>query len=172
MVKLSPSWYTLWNEIKASIGNDPDVKVNPLVTKSSPFEVPIDVTGHDKAVAIVSIMALRHQLGNITVDIQVKDEKGNVVSPETPESPEQLVEMVKKALGNNAWFVDVVAKSPFPHARTIVYPVFKKDVIQFFNDDLSDLYNNYNNVVAFVFGDVLNPAPGGFSLYCSTAQNR
>lgn len=168
--ELSPPWYTLWNEIKASIGNDTAVTVNPLDTKSSPYLVPITVADHDKAVAIASVMALRHQMGNITVDVQVKDREGRIVSPEIPESVEKLAEMVKKALGDNTWFVEVVVKPLF--MREVVFVVFKKAVIQFFNDDLSDLYNNYNNVVAFVFRDVLNPAPGGISIICSTDKNR
>jgi hypothetical protein len=173
MVRLSPPHYTLWNEIKASIGRDPGVTVNPLDTSSSPFIVPIDVADHDKAVAIASIMTLLHQLGNIRVEVQVKDGEANPVFPEVPESVQQLANMVEKALGDNDWFVKVVTKPLVPKSsRIIVFAVFQKAVIQFFNDDLSDLYHNYNNVVAFVFSDVLNPAPGGFSLYCSTDKDR
>lgn len=169
MPGLSPPWYTLWNKIKYSIGNDTAVTVNQLDTKSSPYIVPITVADHDKAVAIASVMILRHQMGNITVDVQVKDGAGKIVSPETPESAEKLAELLKKALGDNAWFVEVVVMPSFQ--RGVVFPVFKKAVIQFFNDDLSDLYRNYNNVVGFVFREVLNPGPGGIPILCSTDKN-
>lgn len=169
--QLSPPWYTLWNEIKASVGNDPDVKVSPLVTSSNPFVVPITVGNSDRAVALASIMAPAHQFGNITVVIQVKDGGGNPVKPITPGSPDQLAAFVKTALGGNAWFKDVVTQPLFPGGSPVVFTVFAKAVIQFPNDDLSDLYHNYNNVVGFVFRDVLNPAPGGFPLYSSTAQS-
>jgi hypothetical protein len=143
--QLSPPWYTLWNEIKASIGNDPGVTVNPLVTSQQPFIVPI----------------------------QVKNGSGQIVQPVIPSSPDELVKLTQTALTGNKWFVEVVKKafSPMPHSPVVVYPVFSKAVIQFYNDDLSDLYNNYNNVVAFVFKDVLNPAPGGIMFYSSTAKS-
>ena len=169
--QLSPPWYTLWNEIKASIGNDPGVTVADLDTSQTPYIVPISVDNHDKAVAIASIMNLHYQMGNITVDVQVKDPAGNIVTPIIPGKPEALVEFIESGLGNNGWFQKVVAQPFYPGSPyTVVFVVFSKAVIQFFNDDLSDLYNNYNNVVAFVFRDVLNPAPGGITLYPSTAE--
>ncbi len=171
--QLSPPWYTLWNEIKASIGNDPGVTVNPLVTSQHPFIVPITVTDNNKAVGVASIMRSQYTLGNITVVVQVKNGSGQIVQPVVPSSPDDLVNLAKTALTGNKWFVEVVKKafSPLPHAPVVVYPVFSKAVIQFYNDDLSDLYNNYNNVVAFVFKDVLNPAPGGIMFYSSTAKS-
>jgi hypothetical protein len=168
---LSAPWYTLWNEIKATIGNDSDVSVGDLDTSRSPFIVPIKVNNHDKAVAIASIMALHHQLGNVSVDVQVKDPNGTIVQPVTPSSAQALTELVQVALAKNNLFEKVVVKPLYPGARDIVYPVFSKAVIQFYNDDLSDLYNNYNNVAASVFSDVLNPAPGGVSVYSSTTED-
>lgn len=171
--QLSPPWYTLWNEIKASIGNDPGVTVNPLVTSQHPFVVPITVTDHNKAVGVASIMSAQYTLGNITVVVQVKDGSGQIVKPVVPGSPDDLVKLMQAALTGNKWFVEVVKKAftPLPHSPVVVYPVFSKAVIQFFNDDLSDLYSNYNNVVAFVFKLVLNPAPGGIPVYSSTAKS-
>ena len=170
MAQLSPPWYTLWNEIKASIGNDPDVSVGDLDTSKSPFIVPIKVNNRDKAIAIASIMTLHHQLGNVRVQVEVEDQNGNVVLPVSPSSVKALTEIFELALTKNQWFEQVVSKPRVPGSSEVVFPVFSKGVIQFFNDDLSDLYNNFNNVVAFVFRDVLNPAPGGFSVLCSTAE--
>jgi len=81
MTTLSAPWYTLWNEIKATIGNDSDVSVGDLDTTVSPFIVPIKVSSKDKAVAIASIMTLHYQLGNITVDVQVKDRTVTLLNP-------------------------------------------------------------------------------------------
>jgi hypothetical protein len=53
--------------------------------------------------------------------------------------------------------------------NTFVYPVFKVRVVQFFNDDLSDFFSNYNNVAAFVFKDVLRNTISGTPIQFSTA---
>jgi hypothetical protein len=169
--QLSPPWYTLWNEIKSSIGDDPAVTVNPLNTSQNPFIVPIAVSNNDKAVGIASIISLQHQLGNISVAVQVTNADGQIVTPVIPSSVEELVQLVQTALNGNSWFIEVIEKQIAPTLPVTVYPVFSKAVIQFYNDDLTDLYSNYNNVAAFVFKNVLNPAPGGIPLYSSTAQN-
>jgi len=170
MITLSPPWYTIWNKIKSTFGNDPNVKVGPLVTQSTPFKIIIDVNDHDKATAIASILSLKFDLGNNSIQVAVRDNKGSVVVPTVPTSEEQLVSIIKTALGSNAWFVDAKIVILPILERKILYAVFHKAVIQFFNDDLSDMYNNYNNVAAFVFKDVLNEAPGGYVINCSTER--
>ncbi|WP_127532908.1 hypothetical protein [Paenibacillus kobensis] len=43
-------------------------------------------------------------------------------------------------------------------------------IVQFFDDNLSDLYGNYNNVAAFVFREVLRNRISRTSIQFSTAQ--
>jgi hypothetical protein len=159
-------WFTLSNEINATIGNDPSVTVAPLDVSSNPFVSRITVTDHDKAVAIASLMKPRHDFGNIAVVVEVMDGQGNVAVPVVPGSTDDLATMVKTAFCGNAWFHDVVVRSDITGTR--VFPVFAKAVVQFANDDLSELHHNYNEVVAHVFADVLEQAPGNHSLNPST----
>ena len=52
--------------------------------------------------------------------------------------------------------------------RSVVYAIFKKEVIQFFNDDISDFYCNYNEVAAKVFNEVLCNDYKEILLFCTT----
>jgi len=74
-----------------------------------------------------------------------------------------LSELIEVGLAKNGWFEQVVIQPLVPGGASVAFIVFSKAVVQFFNDDLSDLYHNYNNVVAFSFKDVLNPAPGALA---------
>jgi len=171
-VELSPPQYTLWNQINSALGNAPTVKVGPLNTSTNPNIVPITISDHNQAVAMASIMTLTFKVtAHLNVDVQIKDGDGNIVTPIMPTSPDQLAGFVKTALGDNGWFVDVQVGKPNPMAKTIVWPVFAKAVIQFPNDDQTDLYKNYNNAAGLVFKNILNPAPGGIFLYSSTARS-
>jgi hypothetical protein len=169
---LSPPWFTLRNELKGSIGNDPLVSVSELDQSVNPYVVHITVEGQPKATAIASLLKGRYQIGNVSVVADVKEKEGGAVAPVIPRSVEELAQQVKTALGGNRLYRDVFVehwcRSPlFPLA---VYPVFAREVIQFKNDDCSDLYGNYNAVAAAVFAKVLAQSPGGFRLLPSTAE--
>lgn len=50
-----------------------------------------------------------------------------------------------------------------------LFVVFKRGVVQFYNDDLSDLYGNYNEVAENVFAKLLKLQINDFSCSASTA---
>jgi hypothetical protein len=168
-VNLSPPWYTLRNEIAASVGNDPTVIVGKLNTTHLPYIVPVQASTLEQAAALAVLLRPKFVMGNITVEVQITDKAGDIPIALPAETPEQLAALVHTAFQQNGWFRQVVVSSPTPH-RAAVYPVFAAGVIQFYNDDLSDLYRNYNNVVATVFRNVLQAAPGGIPLLSSTEE--
>ncbi len=169
--QLPPPWYALWSEINGTVGNDPGVTVSALDTSKMPYIVPITVTDNDQAVALASIMTLSYKLGNVQVNVQIKNGSGTIVTPVTPTSPDQLAALVKTALGHNGWFVTIVMHPITMGGKDVVFPVFVKQVLQYPGDNLSDAYQNYNNVVAFAFRDVLQGDPGGLLLSPSTAES-
>lgn len=168
-VNLSPPWYTLWNMVNSIVGKDPAVTVGQLQTSSMPYVIPISLSDQNKAQALANILIPTVQLGNITVNLQVSV-NGKPLTPVSPKNPEDLANMVQVALKDNTLFVEVLVQPIFPYGPAIVWPVFTKSVVQFYNDDLSDLYHNFNGVTADVCKQVLNTSPGGFYLYASTIK--
>ena len=166
--ELSPPWYTLRNQIAATIGNDPSVKVSELDRSQSPYLVKVTIAGLPKAQAHASIMKLFHDGGSWGLKVAIYEQGGQPVSPVVPQSAEQLAEFVRTAFANNPWFVDVHTRPLTMGGRLAVFPIFSKAVIQFPNDDIGDWYFNFNQVVAKAFGNVLEGAPGGIILSVST----
>src|SRR5271166_774639 len=168
---ISPPQYTPWAEIKNSVGVTPGVEVGDLIDKGDGlYVVPIKVKAPDRAIAIASILTLSHKIGNLTVQVQVTDGDGHDVKPVIPASSEQLADLVRQALKGNHFLKEVIVKATPISPKKVVFAVFTKDVIQFPNDDLSDLYGNFNGVAAAVFRDVLADEPGGYVLDPSTAK--
>ncbi|QWC21072.1 hypothetical protein KJK41_12015 [Bacillus haikouensis] len=62
---------------------------------------------------------------------------------------------MQNALSGNPYFVEVVVKPQSSGGSNAVFPVFTPEVIQFFNDDLSNLCNTFTAVAADVFADVM-----------------
>src|SRR5512135_1348491 len=105
---LSPPQYTLWSEIKYSVGVTPGVEVGDLIDKTGGLSVvPIKIKDHDQAVAIASIVTLSHKIGNLTVQVQVTDDADHAVNPTVPGSPNQLADLVRRALKGSPLLKDV-----------------------------------------------------------------
>lgn len=166
--QLSPPWYTLRNQMAATIGNDPSVRVSELDRSQQPYLVKITCPGLPQAQATASIMKLYHDGGSWGLKVEVYDQGGQPVPPVVPQSAEQLATFVRTAFANNPWFVDVHTRPLTMGGRLAVFPIFSKAVIQFPNDDIGDWYFNFNEVVAKSFGNVLEGAPGGIILSVST----
>ena len=168
MVRLSPPWNTYHNFIRESIGSDPWVTVSDIAEISgSQHLIRIAARTEEKARALATILALRHSFGNVNLDIEILH-NGSGVSPyEPPLTVTDLIRIFNQALGTNSYFVNV---KPGVLGIASVFPIFKKEVIQFFNDDISDFYNNYNGVASSVFAEVLRPDIYGTYINPSTAQ--
>jgi len=165
-LQLSPPWYTFFNFVKHSIGKDPGVKVLDMKELSgSNFLIPIEVGNRDKAAALATILVPGQNFGDTNVSIEILH-CGKTVKP--MDQPQDVCCLIKKALDTNYYFDGVEMREVFDFI--IVFPVFKKAVIQFFNDDLSDLYNNFNGVAADVFAEVLESMIDGRFIYPSTAN--
>jgi len=153
--------------VKHSIGCDPYVEVLDMQQRSDiDFVIPIEVRDWHKALALAATLVPSKNFGNINVFVEVRH-CGNVVPLNC--LTEDAHCLVQKALDTNDYFERLESVDFF--GSTILFPVFKKAVIQFFNDDLSDYYNNFNGVVADVFSEVLNPSVGNSAVRPSTATD-
>ncbi|HEX8230199.1 MAG TPA: hypothetical protein VF826_12925 [Chloroflexia bacterium] len=152
-VGLSPPWYTLWNKIDKAIGADPGFKVEPLQDNGNgTYTVLIKAQGGDPT-PLAAVLKKSHTLGNITVYVEVQELHVDVLSINTPD---ELVGALKGALKGNPYFVQALEPEPSPYFPVpSVVAVITPSVIQFYNDDLSDYYRNFNGLAAEVFAEIL-----------------
>jgi len=167
-IQLSPPWFTLRNEIAAVLTSS-GVSVSQLDTSKTPYTVTITVDYDNVAVAIASILPRQYPVGNTAV-VPYVTTGSQPVTPIVPTSPQQLAQLVQTAFQGNPLLQQVVVQPIFPNGPEAVFPVFAAQVVQFPNDDLTDLYHNFNGVLANVARNVLAPNPGGFIVNPSTAQ--
>jgi hypothetical protein len=159
-VSLSPPWWILYSKICTSIGSDPTLHVQPMHNGDTVYYIDILAPNVTRGKALRTILNPQYDIGNITVYVRVFDSTGTEITSKNTDPVEKIIEAIKIALGTNPYFVEVIdtrGKLP-PMQETIIGQiviVFKKAVIQFFNDDISDYYSNYNSVAMNVFKDVL-----------------
>ena len=171
-VRLSPPPYTYFNFIKHSIGNDSCLEVLEMqVQEEGNYLIQIEVQDRRHARALAAILELHKNIGNENIYIEVLH-KGTIVEPqEDYKTMKDFIKMFETALCSNRYFnraTFIKSLAGYP----IVFLIFKKEVIQFFNDDISDFFNNFNGVAADVFREVLKPAVHEIWINPSTAMER
>lgn len=143
-LKLSTPWATLYSQINALFGDDPNVAVEFDSDEGADPTIKLYVDGEDKAEAIEAILPDEYKFGNVTVHVEVVP--SNVES--TP------ADLFRKAFdGNPAFSYAVTVDGVF--SNPINYIVFRNKVVQFFNDDLGDVNGNettlYEDIARKVF---------------------
>lgn len=172
-IALSPPWYTFANEVLNTVGKDPNVQVDSLrQVSSSKYSLMIRVKGLQRARALATIIRNTATFGNITVTVIVKTTSGTIAKPYPTSTLTalQIAQLYRIAFRTNILFSFVTIRAFVPGSARAVFPVFAKRVVQFYNDDLSDFYGNYNNVAAFSFRDVLKKSINNVTINFSTAK--
>ncbi|MCT4603937.1 MAG: hypothetical protein N4A59_13685 [Marinifilum sp.] len=146
-IKLSAPWYTLQRKIAFTIGQSAEIMVSQLDTKN--YQVIVTAAYENTAKALASTLQLKHEIGNITVNILVKDINGNSWVPNEKENTTNyLKDYLKAALVNNPLVFSV---QEFKSAAAICCT---PNVVQFYNDDVSNPYSFTSMLAADAFREV------------------
>ncbi|WP_088832129.1 hypothetical protein [Paenibacillus tyrfis] len=168
-VQLSPPQNIYFSKILNSVGNDPLVQVNPLrQVSSNRFLITVRVRGNRKARALATLLVLNKRIGNILIQVRILNSKGDLIRPiRRSFNRFEIARLYRIAFRTNRLFSFAVSRTLPVRA---VFPVFKAKVVQFFADNLADLFRNLNEVAAFVFRDVLKQKFKNIAINFSTVQ--
>lgn len=131
-LKLSPPWSIFYDEIRAMFLKDPEVKV---VMDEDHYTVHVFVNNPQKSAAIAKILEQEKKFGRITLKVQVPPPDGAMTY-----QFKDGVELYRAAFENNPRLSYVQPKTSI--FDTSFYVVFVNEVVQYFNDDISDINGN------------------------------
>jgi len=141
-VGLSSPWITYYRKLNALFGADPDLEVNYNDEKKT---ISIESTNTFKLMALEKILKPTVTFGNITVTVECLVKNG--------EEPSTAA-LFRTAFSGNPHFSDVIDKKVIAVDETFL--LFKKEVIQFFNDDTSDYFSNWNGLAEDILRSAMN----------------
>ena len=139
-LKLSPPWNTFVSELKALFGEDPDIKI---VFNEEEYKVDIFVEDAAKADALTQLIPEERIYGNVALKIAV------IPADKAGSTGANLIEAAFK--GNPVLKQMLRMKTPFGEYD---YAVFRKEVVQFYNDDLCDPHGNESTLFEDIARDV------------------
>ena len=152
-VNLSPPWYIWYRKLKASIGADSYVHMAPLRKVSDKEYVADLMVGiPEKAQALADVITPYFQMGEIILKVSIKDFEGHRYESGQIESKEDLMSALNLALLSNDYYYGLVDGKTMNKAWILV---LAKVAIQYYSDNISDLFLNTNEAVENVFKDVI-----------------
>ena len=129
-LKLSPPWDEYYRKINALFELDPDVRV---LYDDEDYIIKLFVDNSEKATAIQNLLPATVPMGNITLKIEVIPANGFGAEIE------KIEDILRTAFAWNPIVSNIVVTSGMGSFNAI-YVVFVKKVVQYFNDNLTDIH--------------------------------
>lgn len=155
-LKLATPWSSYYREIKALFQEDPDV--SNIEYDNDNLIIKIYVDDLDKAEALTKVLPNRKTFGNVELKI--------LVIPGNNIEEESRVNIIKKAFDKNPVVEDIVSITN-PMAPNFSYVVFRPEVIQYYNDDLSDVNGKRSCLFEDIAKEVIGQEDGVY--FCTRA---
>ena len=161
--KLEAPWYTYQKKVKALLGQDPDIivgEVNELTDGKTDYAFDIEVLNHEKFVALDRVMPEAVEFGDVTLGITLYDEENSV-------STEDGIEIFATIFKGNPLVEDIKDVVDLTGTRH-GFVCFKPQVVQFFDDDISDINGNWSGLAQDIAREVFGAEMRGVH-FCTAA---
>ena len=153
-LKLSSPWSIFYKEVSAMFEYDPDVSV---VFDEDEMNLKLYVNNADKADALMQLIPHERDFGNVSMQIEIVP-ADNVVHSSS-------ANLFERAFFRNealAFVREIKGIAGFPN---ITYVVFVKRVVQYYTDNLSDIYGITSTLYQNIAQDIFINIDGVF--YCT-----
>ena len=154
--KLSSPWVIFYNEINELFKRDPEIRVE--YDNDIP-EIKLFVNNLEKADALQQLLPTTKEFGGAVLKLTVVPANVSTVSK---------LDLFEKAFKGNPAFS--YTKSVGGFSRPVGnFVVFDSEVVQYFNDDLTDINGNCTTLYQEIAKDVFGEIPGLY--FCTVAKN-
>lgn len=161
-LKLSPPWIAYYHEINELFRKDPSVNVT---YDEDAMAINLYVTDPVKADALAQILPTEKNFGSISLKINVIP--ANDV-PGWPITYAHFSSIYEAALSGNDAF-SYLRMVPWDENKSFTYIVFVREVVQYFNDDISDLFGAVSTLYEDLARDVFIDKEGVY--FCTDIYN-
>lgn len=157
--RLSPPWHIYRKKLRSLFEEDDQVNVGELVEGAAgQYTAEITVSDKEKQAALQQIIIQNVEIGNIKITFTFADPL-DIPQANGDVSLETFIAAFK---GNPILVKAMRAETPV--GGTQCFAIFKKEVIQFYADNIADYYGNYNGLAVDIAKEVLVPTMINYSV--------
>lgn len=151
-LKLSPPWITYVKQLEVLFDPDPLIAFNEDYTSEEGPSVILATTEANKAAALRKLLPEEKKFGNVALKIDIDCPTVSNICFPTP------VKLFEAAFKKNPVFKYAIAPADAGYYWfSMTYVVFKKEVVQYFNDNLNDAHGLvstlYQDIAREIFAD-------------------
>ena len=157
-LKLAAPWTTYYRQIQAIFKEDPEIKV--LYDATEPA-IKIYVDNVLKADALSQLFPTEKVFGNVTLKI--------TIVPSNKLAGQDGRGLIKDAFSGNGAVSFIYEVTDAMLSNPMIFVVFKKEVVQFFNDDISSVYGLCSTLYETLAKDLFDGIKGVF--FCTDTDN-
>lgn len=150
-INLSPPWATRVSQIEQLFKYDKEVHV---VYDEEQYSLKLYVDSPTKAEALTRLFPTEYDFGNVTLTITIVPANAEKVTFST-----NYADLYNYAFRDNPIFSFTKTVHGI-FSNDLTYVVFKNRVVQFFNDDLGDIYGNCSTLYQCIAKDVFGEKEG------------
>ena len=154
-LNLSAPWVIFYKEIEALFRQDPEVKVE---FDENTNAIRLYVDSGEKAEALARLLPAERTFGNVTVSV--------TVVPSNKLKADRLGLFQAAFKGNPAFAYAKTVEGTL--GLSLSFVVFKREVVQFFTDNLKDVAGNRSTLYQELAADVFGEEAGGF--FCTEPE--
>ena len=155
-MKMSAPWVCFYRKMEALFAKDPEIKIT---YDEENIEVKLYVENPRKAEALSQLLPTEKIFGNVTLKITVIPANN---------LGETKADLIQQAFDGNPVLQYIwPANTPL---GSFTYVVFKGEVVQYFNDDMSDINGNCSTLYQEIAKEVLGEESGTF--FCTEAMSQ
>ena len=143
-ISIEAPWWRFYKLLENLFAKDESIELSNNDETKGIFEIIISSANTCKLAAIKKVVGTEREFGNVKVAIEYNEE----------ESPLTLDEFAT-AFKDTGYLVDTKTATT-PAGDPLYFPIMKKDVIQFYDDNIADYYGNLNATVAAATIEILD----------------
>ena len=154
--KLSSPWSEYYNKLVAMFENDPEIKIT---FDEEAYLIRVYVSNTDKANALDRLLNHEVTFGSVTIKISVLP----------PKPSDDILEMYEIAFKGNPALA-YVHKVSDQCGTPFQFVVFDDQVVQYFNDNLADIYGRTSTLYENIARDIFDLNDN--ALYCTDGSRK
>lgn len=146
-MNMSAPWISYYHKLVALFGEDPDIKIN---FEENTNTIRFYVEGQNKAEALEKLLPAEKEFGTMKIFTEIIPANEKLSN----------ANLFRNAFEGNPLYEDMIIVRPEGSSNPFTYMMFKKQVVQYWDDNLGDPHGNISTLAQNIAQEIFRNTEG------------